>query len=469
MSSRRPDYEASQGKLQASVYHEDESTSLLFSSDGSTPTSYSLVQWKDHLDPITLLLEELEPQLAQATGTFVRDLERALRNPPTDLDNLDLEALNARPSEKWATYPDPEIICCWVAEMDYPLAHPIRNFVQRAVDTNDLGYLLELRETGIMQAFAERMDECFGWEVAPERCEVLSEVVQGLYISLEAYSEPGDGAVVQTSIYPPFLSAVHDTGRRLIKNDLVRGENGFEIDFDALRRDIDSGTRTLLLCNPHNPTGRVFTRSELEQLGEIALQNDLVIVSDEIHSDLVFDGREHIPFGTLSPEIGERTVTLTSASKAFNTPGLRTAIAHFGSEDLQKRFNGAVTRHIRGGIGLLGVYASIAAWKHSQPWVEQVRDYLQDNRDFATEFLRKRCPELKFSPPEATYLMWFDCEAYALKPSPARFFYEHGKIAMSDGRMFGPGYSDFVRLNIATSRAILSEILERFATALESR
>ncbi|MEE3329488.1 MAG: aminotransferase class I/II-fold pyridoxal phosphate-dependent enzyme [Myxococcota bacterium] len=469
MPSRTPDYEASQGKLQATVYHEDESTTLLFSSDGSTPTSYALVQWKDHLDPITLLLEELEPQLAEATGTFVRDLERALRNPPTDLDELDLEALNARPSEKWATYPDPEVICCWVAEMDYPLAHPIRNFIQRAVDTNDLGYVLELRDTGIMQAFAERMDECFGWEVAPERCEVLSEVVQGLYISLEAYSEPGDAAVVQTSIYPPFLSAVRDTGRRLINNKLVYGESGFEVDFDALRRDIDSGTRTLLLCNPHNPTGRVFTRSELEQFGEIALQNDLVVVTDEIHSDLVFDGREHIPFGTLSPEIGERTVTLTSASKAFNIPGLRTAIAHFGSEDLHKRFNGAVTRHIRGGIGLLGVYTSIAAWKHSQPWVEQVRDYLQDNRNFATEFLRKRCPDLKFSPPEATYLMWFDCEAYALKPSPARFFYEHGKIAMSDGRMFGPGYEDFVRLNIATSRPILSEILERFATALESR
>ena len=461
--------------VHASVRHDGPGPQLVLRVGDAPPKTLDAFGGPAHVDPYAPAIAELCAALAKPDAAFVRDVERALRCPPAALDDLDLAALNARPSEKWGTYPDPDVICCWVAEMDYPLARPIHDVLQRQVATDDVGYLVEMRETGLTEAFAARMDECLGWQVDPRRCEVLSEVVQGLYIALEAYSAPGEGAVVQTAIYPPFLSAVREMKRTLVDNRLVRSGDArdarFEIDFDALRRalsdGVDANTRTLLFCNPHNPTGRVFDRSELEALAEIALANDLVVVSDEIHSDLVFDGREHIPFATLSPEIEARTVTLTSATKAFNIPGLRTAIAHFGSKDLHDRFNGAVNRHIRGGIGLLGVYATIAAWQHSQPWVEQVRDHLQANRDFTTAFLRERCPELRFAPQEATYLMWFDTSAYGLEPSPARFFYEHGRIAMSDGRMFGPGHEDFVRLNIATSRPILAEILERFANALD--
>ena len=224
-----------------------------------------------------------------------------------------------------------------------------------------------------------------------------------------------------------------------------------------------------MLCNPHNPTGRVFGREELEQLATLALERDLVVVTDEIHADLVFDDREFIPFATLSREVAERTVTLTSATKAFNIPGLRTAIAHFGSAQLQKRFNDCIPRHARGGIGLLGVYATIAAWRHSQPWLDQVREHLQANRDFAMAFLRERCPAIRSAPLESTYLMWLDCSALGLPQSPAQFFFEQGQIALSDGRLFGTDHDEFARLNIATSRPILSEILERLAGALERR
>jgi cystathionine beta-lyase len=313
------------------------------------------------------------------------------------------------------------------------------------------------------------MQQRFGWSAAPERCEILSEVVQGLYIALEAYSQPGDGAVVQTPIYPPFLDAVRDTNRRLIENRLVPSGGRYEIDFDALERDTGDGARLLMLCNPHNPTGRVFDRAELERLAALALERDQVVIADEIHADLVFDGREFTPFAALSPEVAARTLTLTSATKAFNIPGLRTEIAHFGSAELQKRFNDCIPRHARGGIGLLGIYATIAAWRDSQPWLDQVRAHLQANRDLASEFLRQRCPEIQLTQLESTYLMWLDCTALALPQSPARFFFEQAKIALSDGHHFGPGYDEFARLNIATSRPILGEILERLAGALERR
>jgi cystathionine beta-lyase len=421
------------------------------------------------LDGVELAIAALRDAHPQADPELVRQAELALRNPPVDLDALELDQLRHRISEKWNTYPGDDLIACWVAEMDYPLAGPIHASLARAVATHDVGYAIGLRETGLADAFAERMQTLFGWTIAPGRCEILSEVVQGLYVALEAYSEPGEGAIVQTPIYPPFLNAVRDTNRRLIENRLVRGEERYEIDFDALERDAGGDTRLLLLCNPHNPTGRVFGRSELERLAALAVERDLVVVSDEIHSDLVFDGREFVPFGSLSPELGERTVTLTSATKAFNIPGLRTAVAHFGSPELQKRFNAAVHRHARGGIGLLGIYATIAAWRHSQPWLDQVRTHLEGNRDFALDLLRERCPEIGTVPLESTYLMWLDFRALSLPQSPARFLFERANIALSDGHHFGPGLDEYARLNIATSRPILGEILERLARALERR
>ncbi|MEE2663712.1 MAG: PatB family C-S lyase [Myxococcota bacterium] len=421
------------------------------------------------LDGVERALAKCRTQHPRASTDLLREAELALRNPPVDLDGLDLEQLRHRNSEKWGTYPGDDLIACWVAEMDYPLARPIHTSLARAVATDDVGYTIALPDTGLADAFAERMQARFDWSVAPGRCEILSEVVQGLYVALEAYSQPGEGAIVQTPIYPPFLGAVRETNRRLIENRLVFAAQRYEIDFDALQRDPGDDTRLLLLCNPHNPTSRVFGRDELEQLGTLALERDLVVVADEIHADLVFDGREFIPFASLSPEVAERTVTLTSASKAFNIPGLRTAIAHFGSAQLQKRFNDCIPRHARGGIGLLGIYASIAAWRHSQPWLDQVREHLQANRDFATAFLRERCPEIRFAPLESTYLMWLDCSALGLPQSPARFFFERARIALSDGGLFGPGHDEFARLNIATSRPILREILERLAGALERR
>jgi cystathionine beta-lyase len=359
------------------------------------------------------------------------------------------------------------VLPAWVAEMDFPIAAPIARDLARFVEQSDVGYPLGLRQSGVVEAFCERMSERFDWTIEPARVEVLSEVVQGLHLALAACSEPGDGVVVQTPIYPPFLHAVRDLGRRLVENRLVPSAGELVFDLDGLERAIDAGTRVLLFCHPHNPSGHVAKRAALERIAARVLEHDLVVVADEIHADLVFDGERHVPFASLSPEVARRTVTLTSASKAFNIPGLRCAVAHFGSETLQRRFDAVAPKRFRGGLGLFGLSASRIAWRHGQPWLDEVVPHLQANRDFVQTFLAERLPAIRFHRPRATYLAWLDCSDLALASAPAAHFLQHARVALSDGRLFGSGFEACARLNFATSRPILREILERMARSLD--
>jgi cystathionine beta-lyase len=393
--------------------------------------------------------------------------ERLVSNLELKLDDLDIELLKSRISEKWNTYPA-DVLPAWVAEMDFPLADPIREILSQALERNDLGYPVGLNATGLPEVFSQRMASRFSWQTEAKRADVITDVVQGIYVAIEVFSEPGDGIIVQTPIYPPFLNAVKETGRRLVENRLVPGASGWEIDFEALRASIDHRTRVLLLCNPHNPTGRVFRRDELEQLAQIVCEHELVVVADEVHADLVFDGRAHIPIATLRGDVAARTITLTSATKAFNIPGLRCAIAHFGSAELQQRYR-SIPRHLRGGVGLLGIYATMAAWQHSGEWLDTVRDYLQANRDFVAEFVSTRLPNVVHHPCEATYLAWLDCGEVEVPGSPAGHILKDQRLALNEGRTFGEGFERFVRLNFATSRQILAEILERVEKATQSR
>jgi len=385
------------------------------------------------------------------------------------LDALDLGRLRRRRGEKWALH-GADVLPAWVAEMDFPLAEPVRRAVEQALEVDDLGYPLHPRRDELPALFAERMQARFGWRPDPGRVEVIADVVQGIYVALSQLSAPGEGVIVQTPIYPPFLEAVAETGRRLVESPLVRaGPRGrFELDLESLRSRIDASTRILLLCNPHNPTGRVLERAELEALAELALAHELVVVADEIHADLVFPPHRHIPFASLSSEVEARTVTLTSATKAFNIPGLRCAIAHLGSVALRRRFL-ALPRALRGGLGALGQAATLAAWREGQPWLDSVLGYLAGNRDLVARFAAERLPDVAHVPPEASYLAWLDCRALRLEPTPQRFFLAHAKVALSAGESFGRPGEGFARLNFATSRAILGEILERMAKALRGR
>ena len=380
------------------------------------------------------------------------------------LDPLNESRLRLRRGQKWSLYAA-DVLPAWVADMDFEVAEPIRAALTERLANHDLGYPLAPQRTDLPALFAARMQARFDWHIDPAEVVILSDVVQGLYLCLETLSAVGDGVLIQTPIYPPFLHAASETQRRAVLCPLVAGAARYEIDFDALAAAIDSGTRVLMICNPHNPSGRAFGRVELEQLAALACRHDLVVVSDEIHAELVLGANRHIPIASLGPDIAARTVTLMSASKTFNIAGLCMAFAHFGAQGLRDRFL-RVPAHSRGGTNTLAIAAVQAAWTAGQPWLDAVLGYLRANRDHVAAHCRTHWPQVKHFPPEATYLAWLDMRALALPGIPQEFFLQRARVALSDGRAFGEEGAGFVRLNFATSRGILAAVLSRMDAAL---
>lgn len=393
-------------------------------------------------------------------GVQASELRRAF-------DALRAEDLHQSNRIKWNLH-GADVLPAWVADMDFPVAPPIQRALQELILANDLGYHHVPLSPRLRATVVSHMAERFSWTIEPRWVKPLVNVVQGLDASVMLYSEPGDGVLVMTPIYPPFLAAVERAGRRLVGSPLARTEERYEIDFDRLSASLDPDTRVLLLCNPHNPTGRVFERSELETLGEIALRHDLVVVSDEIHAELVYPGHRHIPIASLAREIEQRTITLTAATKAFNIAGVPSAFAIFGSDDMVARFR-ELPPHLLGHCGILDDAATHAAWTEGQPWLDAVMAYLLENRSLVLQFLARELPEVRLLAPEATYLAWLDCRELGLPADPHEFFLEQAKVALSPGRDFGAPGEGFVRLNFATSKTILSEILERMAKAVHER
>jgi cystathionine beta-lyase len=222
----------------------------------------------------------------------------------------------------------------------------------------------------------------------------------------------------------------------------------------------------LLLCNPHNPTGRVFGRDELEAVASLVLERDMIVVADEVHADLTYPGHTHIPFASLGPEIAARTITLTSATKAYNIPGLRCGLIHFGSAALHERFQAAVPERMLGRVNRFGIQATITAWQSCQPWLDQVMPLLDDNRQRLGAFVAAELPEIRHYSPQATYLAWLDCRGLQLPASPWQFFLDQARVALSDGAEFGPPGAGCVRLNFGTAPTILDQILDRMASAV---
>ncbi len=379
-------------------------------------------------------------------------------------DDVDISRLRRSRGEKWTRYPE-DVLPAWVADMDFQVAPPIADYMQRAVADNDFGYPVNPNLRGLSHVFANRARQRWNWEIEPRMVEVMTDVVQGMYVGMSTLTEPGDGAVIQRPVYRPIQNCVAELGRRPVHNDLLDVDGRYEIDFDGLRRVIDSNTRVLMLCNPQNPTGRIFTGAELQELAEIAIERDLIVFADEIHADLVHPGQEHVPIATLGADIASRTITFTSATKAFNIAGTRTAVAIFGSDDLKKRFQ-SIPRHVRGGLGIFGLNATRIAWEECDQWLDEVQHYIQANAEFIAEFVHEQMPSVRFRPPDASYLAWLDCRELELPSEPFDFFLEKARVALSAGTDFGPGGSGCGRLNFATSRATLTQILERMASSL---
>lgn len=375
-----------------------------------------------------------------------------------------LDRLRQRQSIKWRAYPA-DVIPAWIADMDFAVAPCIRSAMEAVIDRGDLGYPQSYAEAGLNEVFCARALRQYGWSIKPDQVEFFSDVVQTIHLALLTLCEPGDGVIIQTPIYPPFLSAVEETGRRQVHCPLTQTSAGYRMDLAAMAQAIDARTRILLLCHPHNPTGRAYTREELEGLAELVLRDDLRVISDEIHADLMLDPKPHIPFASLSTEIAARTLTLTSPSKPFNVAGLCLAAAVFGSPALARAFN-HLPAHVRGGRSALGIAAARAAWTEGDDWLAEMLTQLRANRDRVASFVAAHWPRVRHTPPEATYLSWLDFRDLGLSEEPQRYFLKHAKVALSEGPAFGEEGRGFVRLNFATAPGILDEILGRMDQSL---
>jgi cysteine-S-conjugate beta-lyase len=392
-------------------------------------------------------------------------------NIMTSTETIGLElsqgALRARRNAKWNQY-GPDVLPAFVADMDFSVAAPIQAAIERIVRDRDYGYPLRNGERAdrlVARVFAERMKSRYGWELSPDLVLPMADLVQGTCASILAFSDPGDGVVLQTPNYPPFRDAINSVERRLLALPMRDDGTRQVFDMTELEKLVDRQTRIFLLCNPQNPTGRVFSRDELTALGQFAVERDLIVVSDEIHSDLVYPGHQHIPFASLGPEFAARTVTLTSATKSFNIPGLRCALIAFGTEGLRNRFHKIIPQKLTGSANIVGADATVAAWSECQPWLDAVMQHLLTARNRVRDVLAAEAPEIRFHAPEGTYLGWLDCSKLGLSTSAFQFFLDHARIGFSAGETFDPDCTQFVRLNFATSMPILDDILARMIAA----
>ncbi|MFH1573565.1 MAG: PatB family C-S lyase [Acidobacteriota bacterium] len=366
-------------------------------------------------------------------------------------------------SVKWGAYAE-EVIPLWVADMDFPAPPPVVEALHRRVDHGIFGY--SMRPVALAETVAERLDRLYGWKVAAEAVTFLPGVVPGFNLAARALAKPGGELLIQTPVYPPFLTVAAHAGMSRRVNVLQeRGGSSWEIDFESLASSLGNRTACFLLCNPHNPVGRVFRQDELSTLAELCLGRGIPVISDEIHCDLVFRGHSHIPFASLAPEVERATITLMAPSKTFNIPGLECAFAVIPDTQLRRRFEEA-----RAGLvpvaNLLGCAAALAAYRDAQPWLAAALNYLEANRDIVFDFCRTRMPGITLAMPEGTYLAWLDCRQAGLNMDTAAFFLQRGRVALSAGPSFGPGGDGFVRLNFGCPRSLLAEALERMSAAL---
>lgn len=380
------------------------------------------------------------------------------------LDDLDPNLLRDAKgySVKWHYFPA-DVLPMWVADMDYPVAGEIIEAIKTRLEYR-LGYPQMGGDRGLLEAILAQQSR-FGLSgLTPENLWLTTSVVPAIYAALLGLTSMGDEVITQVPVYHPFLNALRDYNRVAKHNPLVQQNGTWAIDFDQLESLVTPATRLLMLCNPQNPTGRVFSRAELERLAEFALKHRLWVMVDELWSELIYEG-QHIPLASLSDEIAQRTVTLTGPCKAFNTAGLGGGVAISHNQEILNRMKKATTG-VMGHPNVLAMTMWQAGLEQGQGWLEAVRSYLKANRDSITSFV-KQMPQVGYIPAQGTYLAWFDLSQLPFAAEAQKVMLEQAKVALNDGVIFGEGFKGWLRLNFATSRGLLQEGLERMARVIQ--
>ena len=361
-----------------------------------------------------------------------------------------------------------DAIPMWVADMDFEAPPAVVEAVRRRAAHGVFGY--PLVPPSFWQAAIDWLKRRHGWEVKKFWMAMTPGIVPALNYCVRAFTKRTDPVIIQTPVYHPFYYAIENNGRRVVRNPLRFDGHRYTMDLDDLRTKIDAPGRMLILCSPHNPSGRVWTREELEALGRIALERDLLVVADEIHHDLVYGGHRHQVFAALSPELAQQTITCIAPSKTFNTAGLATAAVVAPNPDLHKKFEDEAERSGFDLGNALGIVAFEAAYSHGDDWLDELLPYLEANVDFLEKFLAERLPKVRLVRPEGTYLALLDCRDLGIHPDALNdFFLRKAGVYFSDGKIFGEEAAGFVRINFGCPRSLLVEALERIERAVKSK
>lgn len=364
-------------------------------------------------------------------------------------------------SVKWSR---PDVIPMWIADMDFPAADEITEALVKRAEKGLYGY------TGSPQSYDQAV---VSWLLQRHECQIREEwliqtagVVTAVNLAIQAFTRKGDGITIQTPAYHPFFSAIENHGRSVLENKLVEADGRYTIDYADLEEKLKVSSM-LILCNPHNPTGRVFTKQELLTIAELCLKYEVFVFSDEIHQDLVYHRSTHIPYITLGEKYTKRLVTATAPSKTFNLAGLSVSNCIIPDEAVRRQFQAAKFRNGPKEINLFGLTACEAAYTYGQQWLDEVLVYLDENRKFARTYLESYLPGIKSTDPEGTYFLWLDCRALGLDPQQLMaFFLDQAKVYLNDGTIFGaPG---FVRMNFACRRAVLEQALTNIRNACKT-
>ncbi|WP_434651685.1 PatB family C-S lyase [Pseudomonas sp. R3-56] len=366
-------------------------------------------------------------------------------------------------STKWSRYPA-EVLPMWVADMDFAAPPMVIDALHKRLEHPMLGY--SVAQDSLRAAIVADLWSKYGWRVEPQQILFLPGVEPGFNMALHALVEPQQNVVVQVPNYPPLRHAPGHWNLNKVELPFTPLDGEFHTPLGALR-DALQGGGALLLSNPHNPLGKVFGRDELKAVADICIEQDAWIISDEIHAELCFDGRVHIPTASLGAEIAERTITLMSASKAYNIAGLKTSFAIIQNARLRERVNSARAGMVDS-VNALGLEATRAAYSEAGPWLEALKAYLQANRDYLVDAVKNRLPGVTMTVPQGTYLAWLDCSALGLD-DPQAFFLKEAKVGLSAGMDFGDDAGQFVRLNFGCPRALLEEGLARMERSLKTR
>ncbi len=363
------------------------------------------------------------------------------------------------------TFGRPDIIPMWIADMDFPVAPFVENAMRARMEHPVYGYAV--RSESYYRSITGWVERRNNWKIKPHWIDFTPGVVSGFVFAIRALTAEGDGVVIQPPVYPPFAAMISANGRRIVNNPMKFTGGRFEIDFEELDRCL-AGARALLFCNPHNPTGRVFSREELEKVGELCLKHNVVIISDEIHSDLIQKPYLHTHIASVSPRLAENTVTFIAPSKTFNLAGLSISHAITPGDSLRRRLRAELDKiHVDQG-NVFGTAALEAAYTHGDEWVDQLNEYIGRNARYVAEFIDVHLPAVKTIPNEGTYLMWIDFRGLGMEHQElCRFLVAEARLGLNDGQQFGDQGRGFMRMNLATSFDTIKQAMVQLKNACD--